>query len=40
VAALGGATRERIRDHYTRDSVAEEHDAFFREVARKRGFDV
>jgi glycosyltransferase involved in cell wall biosynthesis len=39
-AALGRAARERIRTHYTWDSVADKHDAFFREVARKRGFDV
>jgi glycosyltransferase involved in cell wall biosynthesis len=39
-AALGIAARERIRDHYTWDSVADKHDAFFREVARKRGFDL
>ena len=39
-AVLGKAARERIRAHYTWDSVADKHDAFFREVARKRGFDV
>jgi glycosyltransferase involved in cell wall biosynthesis len=39
-AALGRAARERIQAYYTWDSVADKHDAFFREVARKRGFDV
>jgi glycosyltransferase involved in cell wall biosynthesis len=39
-AALGEAARARIRERYTWDSVAEKHDAFFRETARKRGFDV
>jgi glycosyltransferase involved in cell wall biosynthesis len=38
--SLGNTARERIRAHYTWDSVADKHDAFFREVARKRGFDV
>ena len=31
--------RERIREHYTWDAVAERHDAFFREVARRHGLE-
>ncbi|MGD0861195.1 MAG: DUF1972 domain-containing protein [Candidatus Limnocylindrales bacterium] len=38
--ALGDAARIRIRDHYSWDSVADKHDAFFREVARKHGRHV
>jgi glycosyltransferase involved in cell wall biosynthesis len=34
--ALGEAARQRIRDHYTWDQVARDHDAFFRGVARAR----
>jgi len=39
-AALGRAARERIAAHYTWNSVADKHDAFFREIARKHGYDV
>jgi glycosyltransferase involved in cell wall biosynthesis len=35
--ALGEAARIRIRDYHSWDSVADKHDAFFREVARKHG---
>ena len=38
--ALGESARERIRAHYSWDSVADKHDAFFREIAGKRGYDV
>ncbi len=38
--ALGEAARARIGEFYTWDSVADKHDAFFREVARKRGRHV
>ena len=39
-AALGEAARERIRAHYKWSSIADQYDSFFRETARKRGFDV
>jgi glycosyltransferase involved in cell wall biosynthesis len=39
-AALGTDARERIRAHYSWDSVAQNHDTFFREVAQKRGLRV
>ncbi len=34
---LGRSAQRRIREHYTWDAVAERHDQFFREVARKHG---
>jgi glycosyltransferase involved in cell wall biosynthesis len=37
VARLGAEAQQRIRDRYTWDRTAEAHDAFFREVARRRG---
>lgn len=37
VASLGGLAQERIRDRYTWDRIAAEHDAFFRALARERG---
>lgn len=40
VKRLGRAAQERIRDHYTWDKIAADHDAFFRQVARKRGLPV
>jgi glycosyltransferase involved in cell wall biosynthesis len=40
VAALAQKARRRIRDHYTWDQVARDHDAFFRDVARRRGLPV
>jgi len=37
---LGARAQDRIRAHYTWDSVADAHDRFFRSVARRRGIDV
>ena len=37
---LGERARDRIRAHYTWDQVARDHDAFFRQVARRRGLPV
>ncbi|MGQ0668141.1 MAG: glycosyltransferase family protein, partial [Actinomycetota bacterium] len=37
VRALGEGARERIREAYTWDLVAREHDAFFRSIAGKHG---
>jgi glycosyltransferase involved in cell wall biosynthesis len=40
VAEMGERARQRIRDQYTWDGVAREHDTFFRDVARRRGLPV
>jgi len=37
---LGERARQRIRDHYTWDQVARDHDAWFRKIARERGVSV
>jgi glycosyltransferase involved in cell wall biosynthesis len=39
-AGLGMRAQERIREHYTWDLIADQHDEFFRRVARARGLDV
>jgi glycosyltransferase involved in cell wall biosynthesis len=36
VEALGRRAQERIRDHYTWEQVASDHDRFFRQVVRSR----
>jgi glycosyltransferase involved in cell wall biosynthesis len=38
--ALGRRAQERIRERYTWDRIADEHDRFFRAVARSRGLPV
>ena len=40
VRALGARAQARIRDEYTWDGVADAHDRFFREVARRHGYAV
>jgi glycosyltransferase involved in cell wall biosynthesis len=40
VRELGLKAQQRVRDEYTWDSVADSHDQFFREIARKRGLRV
>ncbi len=40
VKELGRQAQDRIREHYTWDGIASQHDAFFRQVARKRGLPV
>ena len=40
LASVGEKARQRIRDQYTWDQVAADHDAFFREVARNAGIPV
>jgi glycosyltransferase involved in cell wall biosynthesis len=40
VARLGGLAKQRIRDHYTWDSVADAHDRLFRTVAQRHGNPV
>lgn len=37
VREIGHRAQQRIRDHYTWDRIAEEHDRFFRAVAAERG---
>ena len=37
VRALGIRAQQRIREQYTWDRIAEEHDRFFRQVAAGRG---
>jgi glycosyltransferase involved in cell wall biosynthesis len=37
VAELGRRAQERIRDHYTWDKIAADHDRYFREIAAKHG---
>ncbi len=39
-AELGRRAQQRIRDHYTWDEIADQHDRFFRSVARRRGLAV
>jgi glycosyltransferase involved in cell wall biosynthesis len=38
--ALGASAQDRIREHYTWDRIAAEHDRFFRTQARRRGIRV
>lgn len=40
VAQLGRRAQQRIREHYTWDEIARQHDEFFRGVARARGIAV
>jgi len=40
VRALGARAQARIRDEYTWDGVADAHDRFFRDVARRHGYAV
>jgi glycosyltransferase involved in cell wall biosynthesis len=40
VKDLGRRAQDRIREHYTWDRIAAQHDAFFREVARRHGLRV
>jgi glycosyltransferase involved in cell wall biosynthesis len=40
IAALGRQAQDRIRQHYSWDQVAADHDEFFRRVARKHGLAV
>jgi glycosyltransferase involved in cell wall biosynthesis len=40
VRALGEAAQERIRTRYSWEQIADSHDAFFRDVARRHGYDV
>jgi glycosyltransferase involved in cell wall biosynthesis len=39
-AELGRRAQERIKEIYTWDRIARDHDAFFRQVARRRGIRV
>jgi len=38
--AIGRRAQDRVREHYTWDQVAVDHDRFFRRVARRRGLRV
>lgn len=40
VAELGARAQDRIREHHSWDSVADAHDRFFRETARRHGYQV
>jgi glycosyltransferase involved in cell wall biosynthesis len=40
VRELGARAQDRIREHYTWDGVADAHDRFFRETARRHGYAV
>jgi glycosyltransferase involved in cell wall biosynthesis len=40
VAAAGERAQRRIAEHYRWDAVADDHDAFFRRVARAHGIEV
>ena len=37
LVATGERARQRVREHYTWDGVAEAHDRYFRQLARKHG---
>jgi len=40
VRRLGGQAQRRIAEHYSWEEIARQHDAFFRDVARRRGLPV
>ena len=40
VRRLGGEAQRRIAEHYSWEEIARQHDAFFRDVARRRGLPV